>query len=112
MVEADVDVLESWACCVQLAVLLTTHYGSHQWLSFIVVEGTPLTLPPLDSGSEWLPLMAFINSGQGYSSHATTTGSGSGVDLEVVFQWLLLISIEGTPFTLPPLDPDLALILK
>ena len=29
--------------------------------------------------------MAFINSGQEYSSHATTTGSGSGVDHEVVF---------------------------
>ena len=50
MVEADVDVLESRACCVQLAVLLTTHCGSHQWLSLIAVEGTPLTLPPLDPG--------------------------------------------------------------
>ena len=29
--------------------------------------------------------MAFIKSGQGYSSHATTAGFGSGVDLEVVF---------------------------
>ena len=85
MVEADVDVLESRACCVQLAVLLTTHCGSHQWLSLIAVEGTPLTLPPLDPGSEWLPPVTFINSDRGNSSHATTTGSGSGVDLEVVF---------------------------
>ena len=92
MVEADVDVLESRACCVQLAVLLTTHCSSHQWLSFVAIEGTPLTLPPLDLGSEWLPPMAFINSGRGYSSHATTTGSGSGVDLEVVF----LVGLQST----------------
>ena len=97
MVEADVDVLESRACCVQLAVLLTTHCSSHQWLSLIVVEGTPLTLPPLDPGSDWLPPVAFINSGRGYSSHATTIGSESGVNLEVVFQWLSLIAIEVTP---------------
>ena len=36
--------------------------------------------------------MAFINSGRGYSSHATTTGSGSGVDLEVVF----LVGLQST----------------
>ena len=50
MVEADVDVLESRACYVQLAVLLTTHYSSHQWLSLIAVEGTHIMLPPLDPG--------------------------------------------------------------
>ena len=49
MIEADIDVLEGRASYVQLAVLLTTHYGSHQWLSLIVIEETP--------------------------SHATTTGS-------------------------------------
>ena len=49
-------------------------------------------LPPLDLGSEWLPPMAFINSGRGYSSYATTTGSGSGVDLEVVF----LVGLQST----------------
>ena len=70
-----------------------------------MVEGIPLTLPPLDSGSEWLPRMAFFNSGQGYSSHATTTGSEPGVDLEVVFQWLSLITVMSIPLTLPPLDP-------
>ena len=85
MVKANVDVLESQACCVRLAILLTTHCGSYQWLSLIAVEGTPLMLAPLDLGSKWFPPMAFINSGWGYSSHATTTGSGSGVDLEVVF---------------------------
>ena len=82
MVEADVDVLESRACCVQLAVLLTTHCGSHQWLSLIAVKGIPLTLPPLDSGSEWLPPMAS------------------------------LIAVEDTSLTLPPLDPGMVLILK
>ena len=57
MVEADVDVLEGWASCVQLAVLLTTHYSSHQYLFLIAIEETP--------------------------SHAATTGSWIGVDLEI-----------------------------
>ena len=92
MVEADVDLLKSRACCVQLAVLLTTYCSSYQWLSLIAVEGTPFTLPPLDLGSEWLPPMAFINSGRGYSSHATTTEFGSGFDLEVVF----LVDLQST----------------
>ena len=50
MVEADLDVLESQACYVQLAVLLTTNRGSYQWLLFVVIEVTPLTLSPLESG--------------------------------------------------------------
>ena len=45
--------------------------GSRQWLSLIAIEVNP--------------------------SHATTTGSGPGVDLEVVFQWLSLIAIEVNP---------------
>ena len=57
MVEADVDVLDSWDSYVQLAVLLTTHRGSYQWLSLIVIKETP--------------------------SHATITRSWIGVDLEV-----------------------------
>ena len=57
IVEADVDVLEGWASCVQLAVLLTTHRDSHRWLSLIMIEETP--------------------------SHATTIGSWIGVDLEI-----------------------------
>ena len=57
MVEADVDVLEGQASCVQLAILLTTHRGSHQWLSLIAIEETP--------------------------SYTTTTGSWIGVDLEI-----------------------------
>ena len=36
-------------CCVQLAIPLTTHSGSHQWLSLIVIEGTLFTLPSLKS---------------------------------------------------------------
>ena len=95
MVEADVDVLESRACCVQLALLLTTHWCSHQWLSLIAVDGIPLTLSLLDLGSEWLLPMAFINSGWEYSSHATTIGSGSGIDLEVVFQVDLQVPTRG-----------------
>ena len=97
MVEVDVDVIKIRACYVELAILLTTHCGSYQWLLLIAVEGTPFTLPPLDSSSERLPPLAFMNSGRGYSSHATTTGSGSGVDFEVVFQWFSLIAIEVTP---------------
>ena len=57
IVEADVDVLEGRASCVQLAVLLTTHCGSYLWLSLIAIEETP--------------------------SLATTIGSWIGVDLEV-----------------------------
>ena len=52
MVKANVDIFESWAYYVQLAILLTSHYSSHQWLSLIAVKGTPLTLPTLDLGSE------------------------------------------------------------
>ena len=36
--------------------------------------------------------MVFINSGRGYFSHAIIIGSGSGVDLEVVF----LVSLQNT----------------
>ena len=57
MVEADVDVLEGRASCVQLAVLLTTRRGSHQWLLLMVLEET--------------------------HSHVTTTGFWIGVDLEI-----------------------------
>ena len=114
MVETDIDVLESRACCVQLAVQLTTHCGSYQWLSFVTIEGIPLTLPPLDPSSKWLSLVALICSNRGNSSHATTTGSRFGIDLEVVFlidlQWLSLIAIEGTLLTLPPLGSRQALI--
>ena len=44
--------------------------------------------------SPWLPPVAFINSDRGGPSHATTTGSWIGVDLEVSSQWLSLIAIE------------------
>ena len=98
MIEADVDMLESRACCVQLAILFITHYDFYQWLSLISVEGTPFTLPLLNSGSECLPPMAFINSGRGYSSYATTTRPRSDVNLEIVFQWFSLIAIEVTSF--------------
>ena len=56
MVEADVDVLEGRASCVQLAVLLTTHRGSHQWLSLIAIEETPSHATT--TGIQWLSLIA------------------------------------------------------
>ena len=31
MFEADIDVFESWAYCVQLAVLLTTYCSFYHW---------------------------------------------------------------------------------
>ena len=41
MVEADLDVLEGRASCIQLAVLLTTHCDFHRWLSLMAIEETP-----------------------------------------------------------------------
>ena len=85
MIKADIDLLKSYTYCVQLAVLLITHYSSHQRLYFIAIKETPLTLPPLDLGSKWFLPVAFFCNDQTNSSHVTTTKSGSGIDLEVVF---------------------------
>ena len=59
--------------CVQLAVLLTTHRGSHQWLLLIAIEVNP--------------------------SHTTTTGSWIGVDLEVRPLVAFINSDRGKPLS-------------
>ena len=40
-------------CCVQLAILFTTHYGFSQWLFFVEIKSTPLTLPLLILEKRW-----------------------------------------------------------
>lgn len=40
-------------CCIQLPILLTTYYSSHQGLSFVVIEGIPFILPPLNLDRHW-----------------------------------------------------------
>lgn len=85
MIEADINVFKHQAKLyyVQLAVLLITHCSSHQWLSFVIIEETPLMLSPLDLRlDEWLPQVAFF------------------------------VAIEKTLLTLPLLDSELVLILK
>ena len=79
---------ESGLCCVQLAVLLTTHHCSYQWLLLIAIEETPSHATT--TGFQWFSLIAI----EVTSSHTTTTGIEIGVDLEVISKWLSLIAIE------------------
>ena len=49
-------------------------------------------LSSLDPSSEWFLSVAFVCSNQKNFSHNTTTGSGFGIDLEVVFfVWALYL---------------------
>ena len=53
---------------------------------FIVIEGTPLIIPPLNPGLvEWLLLVAFFCSNQRNFFYAIITRSESDIDLKVVF---------------------------
>ena len=86
---------ESGLCCVQLAVLLTTHRGSYQWLSLMAIKENPLS-----RHHHWLPVI-FINSNQGNPlsrhHHWNLDRYWSGSNLPVAF----IHSDQGKP-TLTP----------